>query len=73
MNNNSLTDPNPPYVFSWTGPNGYSANQNQINFLYAGNYAVTITDSNNCAITIYTNVQEPDQLEYTLYNITGSS
>ena len=38
-----------------------------------GNYGVTITDSNNCSITIYTNVQEPDQLEYTLYNVTGST
>ena len=73
INNNPLTDPNPPYVFNWTGPNGYTANQNQINFLYAGNYGVTITDSNNCSITIYTNVQEPDQLEYTLYNVNGST
>ena len=74
MNNNLLTDPvNPPYTFTWTGPNGYTANQNQINFLYAGNYGVTITDSNNCSITIYTDVQEPSKLEYTLYNITGET
>ena len=48
------------YDYSWTGPNGYTAHQQQINFLYAGNYGVTITDSNNCSITIYTDVQEPD-------------
>ena len=74
INNNPLTDPTaPPYIFNWTGPNGYTANQNQINFLYAGNYGVTITDSNNCSITIYTNVQEPDRIEYTLYDVTGST
>ena len=72
MNNNSLTDPNPPYVFSWTGPNGYSLIKIK-SISYIWKLLVTITDSNNCAITIYTNVQEPDQLEYTLYNITGSS
>ena len=72
INNNPLTDPNPPYVFNWTGPNGYNKScPNQ--FPSIGNYGVTITDSNNCSITIYTNVQEPDQLEYTLYNVTGST
>ena len=61
------------YDYSWTGPNGYTAHQQQINFLYAGNYGVTITDSNNCSITIYTDVQEPDLLSYTLYDITGET
>ena len=61
------------YDYSWTGPNGYTASQQQINFLYAGNYGVTITDSNNCSITIYTDVQEPDLLSYTLYDITGET
>ena len=62
-----------PYTYSWTGPNGYTANQNQINFLYYGNYGVTITDSNNCSITIYTDVIQPDQLEYTLYDVIGAT
>ena len=61
------------YDYSWTGPNGYTAHQQQINFLYAGNYGVTITDSNNCSITIYTDVQEPDALRYTLYDITSET
>ena len=61
------------YDYSWTGPNGYTAHQQQINFLYAGNYGVTITDSNNCSITIYADVQEPDLLRYTLYDITGET
>ena len=74
FNNNPLNDPlDPPYTFSWTYPNGAIVTQNQINYLYAGNYGVTITDSNNCSITIYTDVQEPDQLEYTLYDITAST
>ena len=62
-----------PYSYSWTYPNGTIVTQNNINFLYAGNYAVTITDSNNCAITVYSDVTEPDRLEYTLYNVTSST
>ena len=74
INANPLNDPlNPPYIFSWTYPGGAIVTQHQINFLYAGNYGVTITDSNNCSITIYTDVQEPSQLEYTLYDIIGST
>ena len=62
-----------PYDYSWTYPNGTIVTQNNINFLYAGNYAVTITDSNNCSITIYSNIEEPDQLEYTLYNVVDAT
>ena len=62
-----------PYTYSWNYPNGTTVAQNNINFLYAGNYAVTITDSNNCSITIYSDVIEPDRLEYTLYNVQGST
>ena len=62
-----------PYSYNWIGPNGYSAQQNQINFLYAGNYGVTITDSNNCSVTIFTDVQEPDELQYTLYDVISST
>jgi len=62
-----------PYTYTWTYPDGTTVTQNQINFLYAGNYGVTITDSNNCTVTIHSNVQEPDQLEYTLFDVVGST
>ena len=62
-----------PYTYSWTYPNGSIVTQNQINFLYAGNYGVTITDSNNCSVTVYSNVQEPDQLEYTLFDVVDAT
>ena len=38
-----------PYIYSWTGPNGYTAgNTPTINGLSAGNYIVTITAANSC-------------------------
>ena len=38
----------PPYFFSWTGPNSYSATTEDITNLAAGTYDLLVTDSNNC-------------------------
>jgi uncharacterized repeat protein (TIGR01451 family) len=37
-----------PLAFAWLGPNGYNANTQNINFLAAGAYSLTITDANSC-------------------------
>ncbi len=41
----------PPYTYTWTGPNGFTATTNDsITGLSAGNYSVIVTDSKNCIL-----------------------
>ena len=37
-----------PFTFDWTGPNGFTSNQNTITNLSAGDYSLTLTDFENC-------------------------
>ena len=62
-----------PYTYTWNGPGTYTGIGDYISSLYAGNYAVVIEDTNGCAITINADVNEPDQLEYTTYNVIGET
>ena len=41
----------PPYSYSWTGPDGFTSNSEDINGLSSGTYAVTVTDANGCEAT----------------------
>ncbi len=38
----------PPLIFSWQGPNGYTAAQQDISGLAVGDYFLSITDANSC-------------------------
>ncbi len=38
----------PPFVFSWTGPNGFSSSSESIGPLEPGTYTLSVEDSNNC-------------------------
>ncbi len=52
-----------PYNYTWTGPNGYTNNTQDLNGLSSGLYQYSITDNNNCVlgpISVYIN--EPDSL-----------
>jgi gliding motility-associated-like protein len=40
-----------PYSFSWSGPDGYTANTEDISNLRAGDYTVTVTDENECNVS----------------------
>ncbi|MFM2266955.1 MAG: hypothetical protein RL757_396, partial [Bacteroidota bacterium] len=40
-----------PYVFSWTGFNGFTASTQNISNLLAGSYTLNIRDANGCSIT----------------------
>ena len=62
-----------PYTYLWTGPGNYTSNLASISSLYAGSYAVVIEDSNGCAITVNAEVEEPEQLEYTTYNVSEAT
>ena len=46
----------PNYLYAWSGPNGFTANTEDINTLGAGAYTVTVTDESNnqftCSYTV---------------------
>ena len=56
------------YNYVWTGPNGFTATTENLNFVYAGTYYVTITDVNGCTITDSITLTEPLLLEVTIIN-----
>lgn len=39
------------YTISWTGPDGYTNDQEDISGLFPGTYTATVTDANGCTIT----------------------
>ncbi len=50
--------------YSWTGPNGFTSSQRNINNLATGNYTLTVTDNNNCTAVL--NVVVPSLNEITV-------
>ncbi len=64
LTNGSIALPNPvggipPYNYSWSGSNGYTASTKSITGLTGGLYAVTITDGNSCTKTFQFIVTAP--------------
>ena len=51
-----------PYSYSWTSPNGFTANTLNISGLSTGTYTCTITDANGCTKTAVKNITEPEAL-----------
>jgi len=62
-----------PYDYNWNGPNSYTGTGSNISSLYFGSYAVVIEDFNGCEITIGTYLNQPDQLEYDIYNTVDAT
>ena len=61
-----ITSGTPPYLFSWTGPDGFSASTRNISGLKAGTYTMQITDNLGCVTNQIFNLSEPDKFEMTL-------
>ncbi|MCB9198628.1 MAG: gliding motility-associated C-terminal domain-containing protein [Flavobacteriales bacterium] len=62
--NITVTGGTSPYLYSWSGPNGYIATTEDINSIEAGTYTVDITDDNGCALSSNSiDVIQPDSLE----------
>lgn len=40
-----------PYTYSWTGPNGFASNAEDLNGLVPGFYTLVVTDANGCVLT----------------------
>ncbi|QFZ54939.1 T9SS type A sorting domain-containing protein [Oceanihabitans sp. IOP_32] len=64
--NTSVSGGNPPYTYSWTGPNNYTAAVKDINTLSQGFYTLTVTDANNCQTSKTFNITEPSELTVSL-------
>ena len=52
--NISVSSGTPPFVINWSGPNSFSSSNEDISGLVAGDYVVTIVDSNGCSGTLDT-------------------
>ncbi len=57
---------NSPYGYAWTGPDGYTANTEDISGLKAGLYSVTVTDTKGCVSTGSVTLTQPPVLAATL-------
>lgn len=65
----------PPYSFSWTGPNGFTASTADISGLAAGTYSLTVTDANGCSMVTSSTLFDPPVLSATAVvgNFAGGS
>jgi gliding motility-associated-like protein len=58
------------YTFSWTGPNGFSSAQQNLQNLGPGAYQVTISDGTGCLFSASYELQRPEPLEVELLGTT---
>lgn len=58
----SITGGTPDYTVSWTGPDGFTSNSENLSDLAGGCYDITVTDANFCTITGQQCVNEPAEL-----------
>ncbi|MGB1032692.1 MAG: SprB repeat-containing protein, partial [Flavobacteriales bacterium] len=56
----------PDYSYDWTGPNGFTSDQEDLLDLEAGTYTVSITDLEGCSTDLDIDVTETPELEVTI-------
>ncbi|MEO8069294.1 MAG: choice-of-anchor L domain-containing protein [Flavobacteriales bacterium] len=63
-----------PYIYDWTGANGFTASTQDLSGLVAGVYTLTITDANGCSVTEAHDVNQPGlfSISAILSNFNGS-
>ncbi|MCX6297396.1 MAG: gliding motility-associated C-terminal domain-containing protein [Bacteroidetes bacterium] len=57
--NTIVTGGTPLYMYSWTGPSSFLANTAAISSLIAGNYSLTVLDTNGCIASSSITLTEP--------------
>ncbi|MDT8402138.1 MAG: gliding motility-associated C-terminal domain-containing protein, partial [Bacteroidales bacterium] len=60
--NITMTSGQEPYVFTWTGPGGFSSTESSISKLSEGEYILTVEDINYCTVSDTTVLTQPDSL-----------
>ncbi|WP_372937420.1 PKD-like domain-containing protein, partial [Seonamhaeicola sp.] len=53
-----------PYQITWTGPNGFTSNNEDISNLEPGNYMISILDDGGCPFSQTFTITEPDELVF---------
>ncbi len=49
----------PTYIYAWSGPNGFTSNNEDISGLTSGLYKLTVTDQNNCTAVRNVTITQP--------------
>ena len=62
-----------PYTFTWTGPDGFTSDEDTLTDLSAGTYNLTLTDNNGCQETASAEVTEPDPLNISLDEVLNTN
>ena len=62
----------PAHRYSWTGPNGFRSNLQNLKNLYAGTYNLTVTDNSGCTVPLTVEIlQNPEiKLDYSVTHLT---
>ena len=50
------------YIYSWTGPSGFTSTNQNLSSIPAGTYTLKITDKNGCFLTLSVNITQPTEL-----------
>jgi len=58
-----------PYSYSWEGPNNFSSTDQNLTFLFAGDYDLTVTDSLGCEFDTTFVITQPDPLQISVLNL----
>lgn len=62
----TVTDGTPGYIFSWTGPGGFTSADEDISNLAEGDYDLTVTDANDCIQLASYTITAPPAIVLTL-------
>lgn len=60
----------PPFNITWTGPDGFTSDQEDINLLCGGTYGLFITDFAGCEFASSFEVIEPDEIDIDVLELT---
>ncbi len=58
----STTGGTPGYTWEWNGPSGFLSTQEDLSGLVAGTYDLTLSDVNDCPLTLSVTLMEPAEL-----------